>query len=232
MNITKVTILKLNWPNLAPAWHPLVVKVTTDNGLVGYGEAATSFGVGYQGTIGILKELIPHYLGKNPLNISELWNDAYNHTFWAQGSGVIFFSAIGALDIALWDIKGQYEGKSIAQLLNSKSKTYLKAYASQVQHGWSRYKQAKFYDVSDLQQATLTAIKDGYDTVKVEALFPNEITSDHQIQEYFDKLAAIREVSGEKVRIIVECHSKLPLRLAILLCKKLTELNISYIEET
>lgn len=231
MIIRKIEIVKLRWPNLAPAWHPIVVRVITDSGLIGYGEAATSFGVGYQGTIGVLEELAPHYLGKDPLKIKELWNSSYQHTFWAQGSGVIFFSAIGALDIALWDIKGQYENKSVAQLLSSSPRTQLKTYASQIQHGWSRDNQLKIFNSHELQEAALTAVNDGFDTLKVEALLPDQSRLPYQLSEYFDKLAAVRSAVGKKVNLIIECHSKLSLKSAVLLCQKLKGLDISYIEE-
>lgn len=231
MIINKIEILKLNWPSLSPDWHPVVVRITTDNGLIGYGEAATSFGIGYEGTIGVIRELAAHYLGKNPLKISELWNSAYQHTFWAQGSGVIFFSAIGAMDIALWDIKGQYENKSIAQLLTTTPKSHLKSYASQIQHGWSKSEQLKIINTSKLQQAALDAINDGYDTIKVEALFEEPLICISQIDKYAQKLAAVRKIIGESPNLIVECHSKLSLEMATLLCQEIQDLNIAYLEE-
>lgn len=47
MKITSVDIIKLNWPGLEKWWHPVCVRINTDNGLFGYGEAGVAYGTGY-----------------------------------------------------------------------------------------------------------------------------------------------------------------------------------------
>src|SRR5262249_14822030 len=96
----------------------LLVKITTDTGLVGWGETASLDGV--RGTI---EALGARLLGKNPLEHRKLWREMWGPNF---GNGL----AVGALDIALQDLRGKALNLSVAELYGGRLRDRVPAYAA------------------------------------------------------------------------------------------------------
>ena len=65
MTISRVTIFRLDWGQLSPIWHPVVVAVQTVSGQCGWGEAGIAYGTGAAGVVSVLKELAPRIIGRN-----------------------------------------------------------------------------------------------------------------------------------------------------------------------
>ena len=79
-----------------------VVKISTDEGVYGWGEGYGPADVIQKG-IALLEPLL---IGKNPLENESLWFEMYRKTLdFARRS--VLFAAVSAIDIALWDIKGK-----------------------------------------------------------------------------------------------------------------------------
>ena len=102
-----------------------LVHVFTDEKIVG-------LGAGYSHPE-LLRTIIeghlkPHLLGKDPQKTDSLWELMYRLTRWYGRKGVAM-SALGALDIAFWDVRGKEAGKPISELLGS-SRSSVPAYAS------------------------------------------------------------------------------------------------------
>ena len=103
-----------------------IIEIKTDNDIIGFGE--TYSGVYVPELIKPVIEFIkPNIIGLNPINIEEVINKI-NIPFITDTG--LFRSIISAIDIALWDIKGQAFEKPIAALLNEKYKKDIKVYAS------------------------------------------------------------------------------------------------------
>ncbi len=103
--------------------------VETDAGIQGYGEAFY-----FGGPSTIVARLIDHglgplILGLDPLDTSVIWDMLYNWTR-DQGQKGLTISAISAVDIALWDIKGKALGLPVHKLLGGAYRTRAKAYAT------------------------------------------------------------------------------------------------------
>src|SRR5437764_14434652 len=97
----------------------LLIKISTDSGLVGWGETAD---VG--GTQGIIeKHLKKAVLGKNPLEYRKLWNAMWGPNF-ADGR------AVGGMDIALHDLRGKALGLSVAELYGGRVRDRIMGYAA------------------------------------------------------------------------------------------------------
>ena len=73
----------------------------------------------------------------DPFDTEKIWEHLHRHTFWGMGGGVVITSAMAAIDIACWDIKGKALGVPVYKLLGGKTNPKLRAYASQLQFGWS-----------------------------------------------------------------------------------------------
>src|SRR5438477_5202593 len=112
----------------------LLVRVRTDDGLEGVGEADASpevvkaiIDAPYSHTIACgLREIL---LGENPLDTERLWQKMYRRTMYFGRSSVTI-CAMSAIDMALWDLKGKYFSQPIHRLLGGKHHDRIKTYAS------------------------------------------------------------------------------------------------------
>ena len=80
------------------------VKVETDEGLYGWGEA--SLGTNENALEGMIKDLKRMVVGRNPLEIEKFLFEIYRDMYWKGGP--VLMSAISGIEIALWDIAGKY----------------------------------------------------------------------------------------------------------------------------
>ena len=83
-----------------------LVKITTDNGIVGWGE--TTLEGKPKSTHGAVEELAEYFVGKDPLRIEHHWQHVYRSAFFRGGN--ILMSALSGIDQALWDIAGKHFG--------------------------------------------------------------------------------------------------------------------------
>ncbi len=119
MKITSVTA------HLVKEWRTMLfVKVETDEGLIGIGEGGLTSRE--EGVAGIIRALAPLLVGEDPMRSEHLWQ-----LMWRSGfhpSNQVLTSAMAAIDIALWDIKGKALGVPVYQLLGGKVRDKVDCY--------------------------------------------------------------------------------------------------------
>lgn len=243
MKITKVDVFELDCTGAATRWRPVGVRVYTDEGIYGDGEAAMAYGVGASGAFGMAKDFAELIIGMNPLDNEVIWEKIYKTTFWGQNGGPAVYAGMAAIDTALWDIKGKALGLPVYQLLGGKRRDKLRTYASQIQYGFDGdfrpcikpedYAEVAKHCVDDL----------GYDAVKVDFLTFDEdgrmLTSEDRkgllspriLGLAHDRVAAIRQAVGPKVDILVENHSNLDALSALQFAKSIEQYGIFFFEE-
>ena len=97
MKVTSVEIWDTN-SELMPFWHPVIIRVNTDEGISGVGEVGLAYGTGHSGGAGYVKNLVENFLiGADPMNVEKIWENMFRETFWAQGGGPVVFGAMTAL---------------------------------------------------------------------------------------------------------------------------------------
>ncbi|MBX7075159.1 MAG: mandelate racemase/muconate lactonizing enzyme family protein [Pirellulales bacterium] len=138
MKITQVVCQILRVPQVeaktASSQDAVLVRVRTDTGLEGIGEADASPEVvkaivdaPFSHNIACgLREIL---LGEHPLEIERLWQKMYRRTMYF-GRTSVTIAAMAAVDMALWDLKGKHFGEPIHRLLGGKQHDRLRAYAS------------------------------------------------------------------------------------------------------
>lgn len=154
-----------------------LVKITTDSGLVGWGEGQAPLVPEVPATL-IAKLFGPAILGLDPTDPEIIYDKLYhlNHVRGHTASYTI--DAITAIDIALWDIKGKVENKPLNKLLTGKVKTHLPLYVSGLRRA----------HLEERQQLAREKIQEGFKGVK---LFKGD-TAESTIAE----CEAIRSVIG------------------------------------
>ena len=119
MNITAVEAIPVAYPepnDHDATRHLLLVRVTTDDGAVGWGEAVTMWPEATDATAALVAGLAPLVVGRDPEQPASIHAALTGHTWWYGNGGIASF-AISALDIALWDLAGQAAGRNVVDLM-------------------------------------------------------------------------------------------------------------------
>ena len=244
MKITSVDVIKVldGRPSVAGiAWNPICVRINTDEGISGFGEAGLCYGNANHAAFGCCVDFGELIIGMDPMRIEAIWDKLHRSTFWGMGGGGVIFSAMSAIDIACWDIKGKALGVPVYQLLGGKTNDKLRAYASQIQCDWGKECHALSYP-EEYAEAARKAMAEGYTAVKVDPVGFNMnrqwmAWSNYGLLEYdqlkvaVDRVAAIREAGGDKLDIIIELHSLTDRNTAIQLGRELEKFRCFYYEE-
>lgn len=217
--------------------YPVLVRISTDQGVRGLGEAAVAWGTGASAAASMIKELAEQFLlGKDPSRIAALWSDMYDNTFWAKGGGPIVFAGISAIEQALWDIKGRSLGVPVYELLGGKIRDKVRVYAN----GWS----FRCIKPGDYAREAERVVKDGYDALKLYPLATAEQDAEghihHVSRRSIDRDAeeravaivrAVRDAVGPKVDIMLDVSGELTTDAIIRLGRRFEEMDIFWLEE-
>src|SRR6476661_10044641 len=102
-----------------------LVKVTTDDGIVGWGESTLEGKP--KSTMAAVEELADYLVGKDPLRIEHHWQHIYRSAFIRGGN--VLMTALSGIDQALWDIAGKHFGVPVHQLLGGAVRDRIRVYA-------------------------------------------------------------------------------------------------------
>jgi len=217
VKITKIETFKywIQWCN----W--LFVKVSTDEGLYGWGEGSLHGAI--ESVEAAIHELEPVLIGKDPSGVERHWQAMYHA--WRWRGGPTLFTAIGAIDIALWDLEGKRLGVPVYRLLGGPFRDRLRVYASHWLSGVDTRERA-FDGAREAVGRGFTAFKWG--PFRAERLRENEARA---IAHAAELMAAAREAAGPEVEIFVECGERLSPRTAVLAAQAFAPYRPGWFEE-
>ena len=73
------------------SFRPILVELSTDEGICGIGEGSVGFGIGCHAAATMIKDLAENFVvGRDPSDISDIWNDFYYNTFGARAAALYF----------------------------------------------------------------------------------------------------------------------------------------------
>jgi L-rhamnonate dehydratase len=141
----------------------LVIKVHTDEGIVGIGEVdsapeAVRALVTAPGSHAIANSFHNLLVGEDPTDVERLWQKMYRGMNYIGRRGIALH-ALSGIDIALWDIKGKAEGKPISELLGGAIRDKVRAYASMLMPDTTEETAER---VGALREQGFTAVKLGW----------------------------------------------------------------------
>src|SRR5439155_15415952 len=137
MKITSVEAIPVSYPepnDFNALRHLCLAKITTDDGLVGWGESITQFPEANWATKAIIEGMAEFVVGRDPVNNDAIWRALKDRAWWYGYGGGIASYATAAIDIALWDLKGKALGRSVLELLGGPVHERLPAIASSHAH--------------------------------------------------------------------------------------------------
>ena len=133
MKIKSITPHPLRYPEPHDHGKPRIitlVRIESEDGAVGWGEAITMFPDAAKATKMVVEDgYAPFLVGESVLDLERLWHSMLSRVWWYGPQGIAGFG-ISAVDMALWDLKGQALGQSVCRLLGSKLHDRVAAMAS------------------------------------------------------------------------------------------------------
>lgn len=200
--------MKITDVKLVFAKHYLFVHVYTDEGIVGLGEAGNW---GYlMATAAAIEKFKEYLIGKDPFKIEDFNQNFYRSVYFR---GSVVMSAISAIDIALWDIKGKALGVPVYELLGGLTRDKVRVYASPMVRDKDPEQLAKRY--IDLKKQGFTAAKifvNGNDKSLKEG---HDEYFSGRIEMELEKVKICREAVGYDFDFILEAHRGMTLPEAV-----------------
>ena len=219
MNIRSIEIFGVSLPLLRPFvvsydsythLPSIVVRIETDNGMVGYGEAVPDehvTGETYGSTLDVLRtHLAPALLGENPLHLERIHEKMNNSIYGVP-------SAKAALDIACHDLIGKLTGQPLYRLLGGPAHAELKVpYVMSIGEPNQMAEEAK------------QAVLEGYSELKIKI--------GREADEDVERVRAVRSAVGSGIRLRVDVNQGWRhVTTALYALKQMEELNIDWIEQ-
>jgi D-galactarolactone cycloisomerase len=194
---------------MGPARVTTLVRVKTDEGLVGVGE---SFGpplvVAAQ-----VRELAPLFAGQDPFDRETLWARAVNGSYHYSRAG-IYAAALSGVETACWDLMGQATGRPVARLLGGWSRDSVVAYAST---GYFTE------DPGHYRWLIEQAASEGFRRIKIKC--GNGIADD------LARIDLVSEIAGPEAEVMVDLNGNYTADLALRLAAELEPRRVIWLEE-
>ena len=185
-----------------------IITIETDAGITGIGEG---------GSKDMMVLCATMLIGEDPTRTDHLWQFMYRGWFYPPGREKLH--ALGALDMALWDIKGKALGVPVYQLLGGLARDYIECYSTGVGRG------------STLQERARAVIEAGFRAYRTAVDMPwssegggtptGVFKSHFAVDQEAEKARQIREGVGKEGDWLTDVHTRLDLSDAVRLCSLL-----------
>ena len=216
--ISSVLLQPISW---------VIVKVKTDEGITGIGEAYHGAGV-HQ--IVVDERITRTLVGKDPLNVDRCFRDmmrGQSASGYYQGA---VMSAISGIEMALWDIKGQAFGAPIWQMLGGKFRDRVRVY-NDCHAGDDEAPEAYARKAVEVEARGFDAIKFDIDPLPSQRDEYNRgIRNDH-IQYYVDVVTAMREALKPDTDLAIDAHWAYTVVDILKVAQAFEDLNLLWLED-
>lgn len=207
-------LVEAGWRNF------LIVKVTTSDGIVGWGD----------GTLGwkefAVESLVHefadrHLIGRDPLRIEDLWFRLYQVE---HNTGPVMFAAMAGLETALWDIAGKIAGLPVVNLVGGVLRDKVRVYAN----GWY----ADMHDLPKLGERVKKVVAMGYTAMKFDPFGAGGREMGRpELRRAAKAVEAVRDAAGPDVDLLIECHGRFSVGTAIEAIKAMQPYEPLFCEE-
>jgi mannonate dehydratase len=225
-----------------PSRNFVTLKIETDSGLYGLGDATLNGRE--KAVVSYLEDhCIPALVGRDPANIEDIWHYFYRGAYWKRGP--ITMTAVSAIDMALWDIKGKSLGTPLYNLLGGKSRNGVLVYA----HATGR-------DTVETVEKVGREIDEGFLAIRVQSGIPGladvygvakdgkryeparpGIAEEHRwdTAKYLNfaprLFAKVREVYGDDLHLLHDVHHRCTPIEAARLARELEPFHLFWLED-
>ena len=225
----------------APAGIRLVVVRVDTNQPGLYGLGCATFTQRARVVVTAIDEYLrPFLLGKNPLEIEDIWQSSFVSSYWRNGP--VLNNAISGVDMALWDILGKHAGLPVYRLLGGKCRDAV-----------DTYRHASGETFEEVEESVRGFLEQGYRHVRIQVAVPGASTYGSPTTPAKDSLPAnrrtetwthkpyallvpqlfehVRNQLGDQVELLHDIHERIPPVLAIQLCRDLEQFRPFFVED-
>ncbi len=201
-----------------------LVKITTDDGIVGWGESITQFPEANPATAAIINGMAEVIIGADPIHTEALWRQMKDRAWWYGYGGGIASYAISAIDIALWDLKGKALNRSVVDLLGGPVHERLPAIASAHAHHSS---------IPAMAEEAREWVSTGLQGFKVGFGKRGDARLGYEHDRDVEYVRAMREAIGPDKMLMVDCGIaiKWDVATAVKRVQRFDDYNLTWIEE-
>jgi galactonate dehydratase len=208
----------------------LFVKVYTNQGIWGCGEAVDAVG----GTYHLVQAIGRRISGQSPLNVHRLFEQVRTGGVFGGAQSGVFVAVLSAVETALWDLAGKALDVPVYQLLGGKFRDRIRVYLDTALY------QSRLPKPEQFAAAASKAVADGYTAIKFDldqAADPNKYdafnwtASPAEVQRMVDQLTAAREAVGPNVDICGDMHARYDYPTAQQVATRMEPLNLMWLEE-
>ncbi len=226
----------------SPSRNFVTLKIETDEGIFGLGDGTLN---GRELSVAsyLTDHVIPCIIGRDPFQTEDIWQYLYRGAYWRRGP--VTMSAIAAVDVALWDIKGKALNTPVYNLLGGKCREGILAYC----HATGK-------DTGHALEDVARQIELGYKAIRVQSGIPGlsttygiskrpgryepaerglpseyEWSTEHYLRHIPKLFARVREVFGEELHLLHDCHHRMTPIEAARLGKELEPFHLYWMED-
>lgn len=221
----------------APGWggrYWILVKLTTDNGITGWGECYAST-IGPEAMRGVIEDVFSrHMQGENPENIERMFRRAYSSGF-TQRPDLTVMGAFSGMEIACWDILGKARGRPVYALLGGKMNDRIRAYT--YLYPLPHHDITAFWTSPEMAaESALDCVARGFTAIKFDPAGPYTMRGGHMPAMSDISLSvafcrAIREAIGDRADLLFGTHGQFTTAGAIRLGKAIEPYSPLWYEE-
>ncbi|MGD0829891.1 MAG: D-mannonate dehydratase ManD [Terracidiphilus sp.] len=226
----------------SPGRNFVTLKIVTDEGICGLGDATLN---GRELSVAsyLTDHIIPCILGRDPFQTEDIWQYLYRGAYWRRGP--VGMSAISAVDVALWDIKGKALNMPVYNLLGGKSRegvlVYCHATGKDIDHALEDVARQKESGYKAIRvQCGIPGLSTTYGISKgpgryepAERGLPPEFewASEPYLRHVPKLFARVREAFGDELHLLHDCHHRLTPIEAGRLGKELEPFHLFWMED-
>ena len=220
MKITDLTIHRMSaTQHKTSGTNWLFVRIETDSGVHGIGEGSLQYKDA--ALAAELNEFKKFIIGKDPFEIENIWTSLYRRVTWTGGP--VTMSAISAIDVALWDIKGKALGVPVYELLGGRYRDSVRLYAN----GWFEGCETPEQHAEKAKEI----VDSGYRALKFYPFKGPQVITPERMHKGIELVEAVREAVGPMVEIGIDIRTRLDMWSVSRVAQMLVPYNIAWIEE-
>jgi len=210
LKITRIRCYRAPHPNPTVNQSDQIVTVETDAGITGIGEGGTRDSV--EQCAGML-------IGEDPTRTEHLWQYLYRGYFYPPGREKLH--ALGALDLALWDIKGKALGVPVYELLGGLTRNHIECYST----GFPRK--------GTIGETARACVESGFRAFRmaVDDIHGDTFDSHSAVRETAGRCREVREAIGKDKDWAIDFHTRLDLPDAVTLASLIEPLSPYFVED-
>ncbi len=232
MKITDVKTFLIHDPD-RPERNYSFVKVYTDEGLTGLGEAGIN---GKELALeGLIKTYAPLLIGMDPSRIEHIWQTLWRGQFFRGGH--VHGAAVAAIDLALWDLRGKALGVPVYDLLGGRTRDYARCYCHVQRRDTTEGGDSHRVGIDSMVEYARQQVAGGWQFVRFGVGEGGTQERDGIYEQAkamrwtVDAFTALRESLGPEIEICVDFHQRTTPTYAIQIARALEPLRPFFIED-